>query len=153
MRLWRITDARFATSALSGNGSLAFPGRWHRRGSRVVYTADSLALAALEQLVHLRDNLPAVSYTAFRIDVPDNVPFDEVLAAGLPDAWDDPTAPHERLRDEGQAWLRRGGTVALLVPSAVILEERNALLNPAHPNAAKIRFVQTLKAGVDLRFR
>ena len=138
MRLWRITQAQFANSALSGDGSFAFPGRWHRRGSRVVYTADSLALAALEQLVHLRDNLEAVSYFAFRIEVPDDVRFAEVLAASLPDAWDHPAAPHEQLRDQGQAWLREGETVALLVPSAVIPDERNVLLNPAHPDFGRL---------------
>ncbi len=66
MYLWRICAAKYQDSAFSGLGGLYVSGRWHQRGNKVVYTAESLALATLEILVHLEsDRVPLVAIKAY----------------------------------------------------------------------------------------
>ena len=69
---WRLTRPRYAATALSGEGSARYPGRWNTRGSRVAYVSEHLSLAVLEILAHA-ENLDTLSqYIALRVDVPDD---------------------------------------------------------------------------------
>ena len=152
MRVWRLCSARHARDPLSGRGGLLASGRWHPRGVRIVYTSQSLALAVLEAVVNAgRDGLPQ-DLVRFEIDVPDALPRESVDPAHLSKTWRTYPAP-PALAAFGEAWARELRTAVLQVPSAVIPEESNFLLNPAHPRAAEIRVVTTRPFLFDPRLR
>jgi RES domain-containing protein len=102
----------------------------------MVYTSGSRALAALETLVHLRkDQLPS-DYVFFVADIPD-VLIEAPPTAALPPDWRD--AHPLQARVFGSEWARAGRSLMLAVPSIVIPEEPNYLLNPEHPAFAHVR--------------
>jgi RES domain-containing protein len=137
MRVFRICQARQASSAFTGDGAVLYPGRWHPRGVRVVYASESRALAALEQLVHLhRTRLPD-DFVCFTVDVPEALAIREVLVGTLPAGWRRHPGPPE-LQEIGSAWISAGDSVCLKVPSAVVPGEHNILLNPRHADFSKL---------------
>jgi RES domain-containing protein len=101
-----------------------------------------LALAALEMLVQVnRPELPA-DLVSIEIDVPDDAQMHRVEIRSLPEQWRDYPAP-EALQQIGNEWLREGRTPLLQVPSAVIPEEDNYLLNPVHPKARTVSVIRS----------
>lgn len=112
-------------------------GRWNHQDTAVIYTAESRALCALEVLVN-SDEL-AVDYVAVPIDLPDEIAIQVISAADLPQGWDASEAT-DVTRDIGTKWANGLATAVLSVPSAVIPQERNYILNPAHPDFARIAF-------------
>jgi len=97
-----------------------------------IYTAQSIALAVLEQLVHVDTVvLNALKHASITIDIPDYVSIDSIAIEDLPDHWRSTPAPSE-LQEIGARWLEEGSTVALIVPSAVVPTEFNTILNPNH---------------------
>ena len=146
MRLWRISDH----ASLSGDGGLYAAGRWHTRGRRVVYLADHPASALLEVMVHLEidaEDLPT-HYQLLGVDVPDGIAADTVEESALPADWRERVA---ETRERGDAWLHSGATALLRVPSAIVPETANYLLNPAHGNIARIPIASAIRAAFDPR--
>lgn len=146
MVLWRISNQL----SLAGDGGLRASARWHTRGRRVVYCAENPAAALLEILVHfeieIRD-LP-VRYRLLKIEVPEDARLGRVSPHDLPHDWLENT---EVTRTIGDGWLATGSTPLLSVPSAIVPETMNVLLNPAHPDAARIIVVQTREHVIDPR--
>lgn len=106
------------------------PGRWHPQGHKIVYTAESLALASLEIFVHLEsDRVPLV---AIKAHLPEESEIEEVEAQKLPENWQE-TAAYPILQERGREWLTELRTPILKVPSSVVPVEFNYLLNPQHP--------------------
>ncbi len=144
--LWRIaTDAReYEAHNLSGRGAEASGGRWNRPGSAVVYTATSVSLACLETVVHLNaDDLPLNRFLV-HIAVPGAVwsARQALSAAELPVGWS--AIPEGKVSlDIGDAWLKSASSALLALPSAIVPEEVNVLINPAHPAAASITATKT----------
>ncbi len=103
-------------------------GRWNPKGVPVVHTAASLALAALELLVHTDDDLLPTELVYFAVDIPDAISMEHVAIGDLPPDWR-AYPPTDALQDVG---------AVLAVASAVIPEERNFLLNPLHPDFSRI---------------
>lgn len=132
---WRITKAKHATTAFDGEGAKVEGGRWNSPGLPVVYVAANAALAALEILVHVDSSiLPAY------VRIP--CTFSEAFVINLdrdrlPPNWQSSPAPPE-LQQIGDEWLKSGSSAILEVPSAIIEIESNYLLNPAHPDFARI---------------
>jgi RES domain-containing protein len=137
MRVWRLCKAEHAATAFSGEGAILYAGRWHHAGTPVIYTAESRSLAVLEQLVHLSRNRLPPHFVCFGVDVPDELEPAVVPLAELPAGWRRHPAPGE-LRDLGTRWAASGASVCLAVPSAVVPAERNFLLNPRHPDFARL---------------
>ncbi len=137
MRVWRICKAEHAPTAFTGEGALLYAGRWHHAGTPVVYCSESRALAALEQLVHLHRNRLPPGFVCFGVDIPDGLTIREVRKEELTREWRRQPGPQE-LRDIGTAWAESGETVVLQVPSAVVPEEHNFLLNPRHPEFGRL---------------
>jgi RES domain-containing protein len=150
VRVWRICRERYAADPLSGRGGLVVSGRWATKGRRVVYTSGSLSLASLEFLVHVDRVLLPPDLVQVEVDVPDRIPASEIDVVPLPKGWRDHPAP-TTLRAFGDAWLAGGTTAILRVPSAVIPEESNVLLNPDHPHANKFAVVSTRAFEYDRR--
>jgi len=144
--LWRISNHL----SLAGDGASRTPGRWHTRGRRIVYCAQSPAAALLESLVHFEVDileLP-VRYRLLKIEAPDDVRVEPVSIEHLPTDWPEKT---EVTRALGDGWLTRGSAALLSVPSAIVPETFNVLLNPAHGDARRIRIVQTREHVIDPR--
>lgn len=140
MRVWKICRKPYVDHALDGIGGLYTSGRWHTKGTPIVYTASSAALAALEVLVHV-DPLTAPSdLRLLAIDIPDDLSTAVLEATMLPADWSTVPAPLS-LQTIGVSWLTSRGSAVLSVPSAVITVERNFLLNPQHPETKRTRII------------
>lgn len=137
IRVWRICNAKWAATAFDGTGAKLYGGRWNPIGTTVVYTSSSLALATLELLVHLGVKASPQAYMAISADIPGDIAKEQVDKSSLPADWrTDP--PPSTLATIGEEWVSRGTSAVLQVPSAVIDEEWNYLLNPQHPDLAQI---------------
>ena len=139
MRLYRI--CRAAYRELDGEGARLYGGRWNTAGRSVVYTSTTLALAALEYLIHIDPEDVPNDLIALIIEAPDDVDIEIIDVAALPPGWEQVPEP-PACKDMGDAWLRAGRTLALQVPSAPIPEEVNVLLNPKHPGASRVQVVK-----------
>ena len=152
MRVFRICQARHAGGAFTGDGAVLYPGRWHRRGIRVVYASESRALAALEQLVHLhRTRLPD-DFVCFTVEIPYELAIREVPVGALPLEWRRHPSPPD-LQEIGSSWVSDGDSVCLKVPSAVVPGEYNVLLNPRHADFSKLVIGAAERFAFDERLR
>jgi RES domain-containing protein len=115
-----------------------------------VYTSSTLALAALEMLVHLDPEEASREYVAVSAEIPPTVRIAQLPPSDLPRSWRDHPAPPE-LAELGMRWVGRGETAVLAVPSAVIPQEPNYLLNPRHPAFKRIRVGKAEPFGFDPR--
>lgn len=151
---WRIgTDTPLYTADdMSGTGAKIGGGRWNRPGNAVTYSATSIALACLETVVHLKSGgLPFNRYLV-RIDIPADVwkARQSITHKSAPVGWDALPAGVVSL-DIGDQWLALRTSAILLVPSIVVPEEQNILINPAHPDASKFKVTKVRKWQYDSR--
>jgi RES domain-containing protein len=142
MILWRIAaeTRHFRADDASGMGAAKSPGRWNEPGQPVVYTATTIAVAVLETAAHIDDaGLPLNRYLV-RFDVPPAVwrKRRTLAPSALPPTWDAVPAGATSAQI-GAGWIKSMAGAILLVPSVIVPEEHAALLNPLHPDAAKIR--------------
>ncbi len=133
--VWRITTARYAQPSFNGEGARLYGGRWNPKGWEVVYTAESQSLALLELMV--QDDPLRAHYVLIPAQLPADLPQTRIDIDQLPDDWRIIGA-RDALQAKGLAWLEEGQTAVLNVPSAVVPAERNYLLNPRHPDFARI---------------
>jgi RES domain-containing protein len=145
MNLWRISDHH----DLLGEGGLRASARWHTRGSRIVYLADSSSGALLEILAHLEldaEDIPE-SYSLLTVSVPDDAAIEQ-LNPPAGDGWKEDEETTRRL---GDVWLKTGVTALARVPGAIIADSWNYLLNPEHPLAARIHIESIVQQRYDTR--
>lgn len=150
MQLYRISSPDYAGD-LSGNGAKLYGGRWNEKGTPVVYLASSRAMAMMELLVHLHPEDLYREYVVVAFEVPD----DKVYKVGtelLPNDWKTderkPTLAKwcKRFIDEGQFLLMQ-------VPSVLVEEESNYILNPLHADTAKVKLVSQRLFAFDHRLK
>lgn len=141
MTLWRLTRRVHSAKQMLADGARLTGGRWNPRGVPVVYAGSSIALVALEYFVHLSGDEPA-DLVLLEIDAPDGTGVQSVLSEELPDRWQEDLAATQA---RGMEWIQSKGSLVLWVPSAIVPEERNALLNPGHPEWARVQ-VRLLRA-------
>ncbi|HMF54335.1 MAG TPA: RES family NAD+ phosphorylase [Edaphobacter sp.] len=145
MELWRISNHR----SLSGEGGLRYAARWHSAGQPIVYLAESPAGAMVEVLVHLEleeDELPP-SYTLLRVVVPDNLAVEEIRIPEK-ELWKSNLATSRKLGDD---WLLHAETALARVPSAILPDTFNYLLNPLHADAKRVKVASATRAIFDPR--
>lgn len=150
MTAWRLIKARHAATAFDGEGARRFGGRWNARGTPLVYLGGTLSLAALEFFVHLTAEDARIPFVAFRIEIPDNVPWGALDPAQLPADWREEPPPDD-CKVLGSAWAERGDTAILRVPSVIVPHEHNWLLNPRHPDFGRIAIGAPEPFGFDSR--
>jgi RES domain-containing protein len=146
--LWRISNH----ATLDGAGGLRTSARWHTQGRRVVYCATSPAAALLEILVHYElqpADLPS-TYKLVRILCPAKVPSTTVLPKDLPRNWRDRI---DLTRAIGDEWLKKQRTPLLRVPSVLVPETTNLLINPAHPASRQIQITHVEPFEIDQRLK
>ena len=145
--LWRISNYL----DLSGEGAFGTSGRWHTEGRLVVYLADCPAGALLERIVHLMDRnedgiLPRF-YQLLKVVVPDELAI-KPLNTMAPTDWKEHP---EFTRNLGDAWLASQETPLARVPSVIAPHTWNYLLNPEHPEAAKVEVAEVIREQFDNR--
>ena len=146
MRLWRVSRHH----DLTGKGGLHTSARWHTSGAPIVYLAESAPGALLEVCVHtsLEDVPP--TYTLLEVAVEDSVSVESVDVASLPPNW---MSRPDVTQTIGTGWLKTGRSALLRVPSALVPQTTNVLLNPLHPDARLARVVDVWEYPFDLRIK
>jgi RES domain-containing protein len=151
MEVYRIAKCLYIND-MDGTGPKMYGARWNSKGHPVIYTAGSRALAALEALAHIpQKNLPKDFCIAI-IHIPDHIPVKTLVAKNLPKGWR--TIPIQTsLQKIGDRWLKNRKQALLRVPSVIIPEEWNYLINPLHPDAKKIKIKNTFPFVFDERLK
>jgi RES domain-containing protein len=141
MILWRISNY----ADLSGRGGLFAAGRWHHQGVPVVYCCDHPSTALLEVLVHVNKRQLPRKFQLLKIECPDDIDVVsiDINAADL--------ARMEHTQARGSALLQGLDVCLVRVPSAIIPEAFNILINPSHPRAADIKIVNAKTYPFDSR--
>jgi RES domain-containing protein len=141
MIVWRISDY----PNMNGEGGLFAAGRWHHRGQPVIYTADHTATALLEIYVHLEKRFLPETFQLFEIALPD--------AASL-HTWTGPMEEDANVtRDFGTNWLASGESLVLQVPSAIVPNASNFIINPRHRDFHLVGTISALRYPFDKRLR
>ncbi len=141
MIVWRIaaTMPGHRVDGLSGAGAKITGGRWNSPGRAVLYCSSSIALAALETIVHLSQGTLPLDRFLVRVTIPDRLwrARETLTLAAAPVAWDAlPASPASRRY--GDEWLDQSRSAVLEIPSIVVPEEYNVLVNPNHARALEV---------------
>lgn len=148
MRVFRIADRRHPL--FDGTGARLVGGRWNSPGRPLIYTSETYAGALLEVLAHANIGRVPATQAWIEIDIPGSVSLETVTAESVL-GWD---ADDQRAsRAVGDRWLQESRSAVLLVPSLVSGGmERNALINPLHPDSAVITASEPREVRWDRRF-
>lgn len=144
MKLWRVVKTSRANEAFTGEGAFRFGGRWNSPGLRAIYCSGSKALALLEVLAHIDPVDAPRRWTSFHFEVNKS----QVEVANQPEEW----LIESVSRAFGDLWLRSMRGVILAVPSVIVPEESNYLINPLHPDFGSLRSPHRTDFDLDLRF-
>lgn len=156
MIVWRIASRTRAYPAddLAGAGAKITGGRWNSPGHALLYCSSSIALAALETIVHLSQGALPLDRFLIRVVIPGDLwqTRETLTQATAPADWDVRPAGFAS-RQYGDQWLDASTSAVLEVPSIVVPEEYNVLVNPRHPRASSISGAVVRPWRYDLRLR
>lgn len=150
-RVYRIVREPYSKTALDGEGSFLFGGRWSSPGTRIAYTAEHLSLAMLEYFVHIDANDPPKDLVVVAADIPDNVTRVVLNPDELPANWRQVPAP-PGLAGIGDSFAAERKSAILVLPSALVPTESNWLINPLHSEFAGIEMHRPEPFQYDARF-
>jgi RES domain-containing protein len=145
---WRIVPQSHARDAFDGEGARRYGGRWNSVGTPLIYASEHKSLAALEILVHV-DLLRPPFYKAFSFEYDDGL-LERIPLAKMPKLWRE-APPGPATMQIGDEWIRETRSAVLVVPSVIIPEEWNCLLNPTHPDFRKIKIASATDFAFDPR--
>jgi RES domain-containing protein len=150
LTVFRLGKHVHRAQLFSGQGGLYASGRWSRRSRPTVYTSATISLAVLEYTVNYcrRGWVPAT--VLGRANIPGSVSVETVSPRDLPPKWS-AADPPPQLQKIGGEWLERGESAVLKVPSAIVTEEWNYLLNPLHKDFGKLRLSTPAMFSFDRR--
>jgi RES domain-containing protein len=151
MKVYRLSRATYAHE-LSGKGAALGNNRWNSKGTEIVYTAQSKALALVEILVHLNPQLIPSDFRLLEIEIPDDLSKEQIETAHLPPNWNT-SPPLAYTQKIGDQFISESNHAILSVPSAVVSGEKNLLLNPHHPRFNEILILQNLPFPIDPRLK
>ena len=135
MTVFRIASREYSPD--NSEGSRLYGGRWNVEGMPVIYAASTRSLATIEVIAH-HSAIPA-QYQIVAIDIPDDVTVG-FIESELPEGWQDHAEVSALM---GTQWAQGMETAVLRVPSAIYPTEWNYILNPRHPDFARITFAVT----------
>lgn len=134
MVVYRITTAQWC-NRLAASG---FPARWNSKGTFVIYIAQSRALACLENLVHRSGIGNDAIFRVMLIHIPDTLRIEQLQRNKLKEDWN-VFENYPYCQRIGDQWVQEGRSAIIRVPSAIVNEEYNYLINPNHPEFNKIK--------------
>lgn len=136
MRLWRIAQRKYALDRLCAGPAL-YGGRWNPVGMPALYCGASIAICALEKFVHI-GQAPLPPLVLVAVDLPERSRVFTPAPDELPGRWDElPTSASAQAL--GRHWLEHTDALAMRVPSVVLPEESNVIVNPLHRDYALVQ--------------
>lgn len=146
--MYRIVHERYADRLFAPG----FSGRWNEEGQFVVYTASNRSLASLENMVHkMGQGVLGASFVMMVLELPDDLPVTTIHRQELPEDWKLENS-YGLTQPLGSAWYEAGKTLMLKVPSAVVTEEYNVVLNARHPDFSGVQILKREPFRYDHRF-
>jgi RES domain-containing protein len=149
MIVYRLCRQAYAND-LSGYGAKISGGRWNSKGVAALYTSASRALCAIEIVVHVPAGIIPKDYFMVSISIPDNETIDILNPKNLPSTWNNNPISGSTQRI-GNSFLAEQKALVLKVPSAIIKDEWNYIINPMHPGFKKVKIVNTEPFSFDTR--
>ncbi|HEX5151378.1 MAG TPA: RES family NAD+ phosphorylase [Parafilimonas sp.] len=150
MLVYRISKTKYATDR-SGEGAKLYGGRWNNKLIPCIYTSESRALALLEYTVNINiDNIPR-ALSIITLDIPETGIY-ELNQSQLPGDWKDVPAPSST-KDLGSNLLNEAKHAVIKIPSAIIANEFNYILNPRHPNSKNFKITDIKDFVYDIRIK
>lgn len=147
MEVFRISKCALIRQ-LDGYGAFAFGGRWNSKGVAVIYTAESRSMALLETLAHIERPLIG-DFCRIGLFLPDDG-ITEYPVSKLPVNWR-VSPPPDLLKNIGDTFIRDQSGLALRLPSVIVPEEFNYLINPNHPRFSEVRIFEETQLDFDVR--
>lgn len=147
MKVCRISKCIYIDD-FKGSGALSYSGRWHSKGTHILYTAATPSLALLESVVHI-SNILISGYCMICLEIPTDK-IQEIRIDELPYNWYI-NPPPDVLKSYGNSFIKNRQFLALKLPSAIIPEESNYLLNPNHPDFKFVQIVFKRNIPIDER--
>ena len=151
IRVYRIVRGPYSKTAFHGEGAYRFGGRWSSLGTRIAYTAEHVSLAMIEYFVHIEASDAPKDLVVVAADIPDHVSRVVMTPQRLPRNWRQVPAP-PGLAAIGDSFAAERKSAVLVLPSALAPSESNWLINPLHPEFAKIKVRPAEPFHYDSRF-
>lgn len=146
MIIYRLATGNFANN-ISGEGARIYGGRWNPVGTAALYTSENISLCILEILVRATKKTSPESYTLISISIPD----DTILQLQIKKLKIDWQTNLEYTQRIGEGFLKETQTLCLKVPSAIVPQENNFLINPLHSDFKKVKIISTELLALDKR--
>lgn len=149
MIVFRISREKYSRD-ISGTGAKLAGGRWNSPGNALLYTSGSISLAMLEVAVHLPLEKVPKGFFLTSIEIPDDFELLKIERSRLPLNWAlSIHAPYTQ--NIGDSFLKEGKRLVLRVPSAVVPEEYNYLINPFHNDFTLVKIIEVKAINFDSR--
>jgi RES domain-containing protein len=148
MLVYRIILTKYS-GKLMASGKAA---RWNPNDVEIIYTASLRSLACLENTVHRSQAGLSQLFSVMTVNCPDDLKIKSIQLNDLPDYWADYDQMHF-IQNIGEKWIRENQSPILQVPSSIIEEEVNYLLNPKHPDFSKIKLIKSQPFVFDKRIK
>jgi RES domain-containing protein len=148
MKVFRVVPSPRAKE-LNGEGARLFGGRWNSKGVPMIYTSTTASLAVLETLVHINMGSFPDNLVMATLEIPDEL-VQTLNTNQLPKNWVAYPASAE-VKEIGDAWAKNESSLGMLVPSAILPQENNLIINPRHPQAGSVKIVDITPYQVDRR--
>ena len=149
MLVYRLAKRAYVRD-LTGTGGLFGSGRWHEKGTRILYTAGSFSLAKLEVLANTKSI--SKNFHSIIIDIPDDIQHKVLTVAELPSNWNSFPHPKE-LAAFTEAWIKENKFLVMRVPSVHSPFESNYLINPLHAAAGRLKIIEDAPHAFDPRLK
>lgn len=149
MRIFRLTKTSYVND-LSGEGARLYSGRWNRRGDALLYFSEHLSLCVLELLTRMDFEFLAADYSFFEAELPSSLISTLKKPEAISEKWR-ANPPISFTQDYGSTWIQKSRTLALKVPSAVLPNESNILINPNHKQFSEVKIVRKAILNLDSR--
>lgn len=148
MIIFRLATEQYIED-LSGTGSKLFGGRWNFSGIPVVYTTENISLSVLEILARADKKHIPPDYMLLKLEIPDSILYSTITKNKLKSNWKDDM---EYTQFIGSEFAKTNSNLLLKVPSAIVDEENNFILNPNHAEIKKLKIKSLSKFKFDKRF-
>ncbi|WP_339835965.1 RES family NAD+ phosphorylase [uncultured Maribacter sp.] len=149
MIVYRISKGKYKED-LSGTGAELYGGRWNNKGTKMLYTASSIALAMAEVTVHVDHSILPLDFYVIYIEIPDS-PIHRIPLTDLTHFEWNLNPPSFQTQQIGDNFIAENKYIALEVPSAIVPGEFNILVNPNHLEKSKIKVIEVQKFPFDKR--